>query len=333
MDRASLINNHNPHKSSLELSKVNQLAVVYMASEERSRALAKAINSALFVADVETGIVIDVNKQAEQMIGLLAEEIIGKHQTFLYPAEESEHYKRLFRKHIDNETAVLEPAIVCNKEGRRIPVEVCINVINLNCGSVIKSFFREIVVDKRAEGNIEATNKYLEQRVVQRTDELLEVNKILQNELAERKKVEKMLYVNQKILEAKNAALAEILDHLEIEKKKIKENITANVQNHIMPILQKLRKKGELRSYIDLLQKSLQDLTSSYSATQIKNEAQLTSREVEICDMIKNGISGKEIAGILNISYGTIEWHRSRIRSKLGIKNTKINLSSFLKTL
>ncbi len=176
MDRASVINNHNPHKSSLELSKINQLAVVYMASEERSRALAKAVNSALFVADVETGIIIDVNKLAEQMIGLPAEEIIGKHQTFLYPAEESEHYKRLFRKHIDNETAVLEPAIVCNKEGRRIPVEVCVNVISLNCGRVIKNFFRETVVDKGDEGNIEAASKYFEQRMHKRTDELLEVN-------------------------------------------------------------------------------------------------------------------------------------------------------------
>jgi DNA-binding NarL/FixJ family response regulator len=80
-------------------------------------------------------------------------------------------------------------------------------------------------------------------------------------------------------------------------------------------------------------QKTLQDLTSSYGAKQIKNEAQLTSREVEICDMIKNGISGKEIAEILNISHGTIERHRNNIRMKLGIKNSKINLSSFLKTL
>ncbi len=229
--------------------------------------------------------------------------------------------------------AVLEPAIVCDKDGRRIPVYVCVNVISLNCGRVIKSFFRETVVDKRTDGNIEATNKYLEQRVVQRTDELLEVNKILQNELAERKKVENMLYVNQEVLEAKNAALTEILDHLEIEKKKIKENITANVQNHILPILQKLRKKEKSHHYIDLLQKALQDLTSSYGTKQIKNEAKLTTREIEICDMIKNDISGKEIAVILNISYGTIEWYRSRIRSKLGIKNRKINLSSFLKTL
>ncbi len=181
--------------------------------------------------------------------------------------------------------------------------------------------------------NIEATNKYLEQRVVQRTDELLEVNKILQKELAERKEVANMLEIRTKALEAKNAALTEILDHLEIKKKKIKENITANVQNHVMPILQKLRKKEESHHYIDLLQKTLHDLTSSYGTKQIENEVKLTTREIEICDMIKNGISGKEIAGILNISLGTIEGHRTRIRRKLGIKNTKTNLSSFLKAL
>ncbi len=142
-----------------------------------------------------------------------------------------------------------------------------------------------------------------------------------------------MLYVNQEVLASKNAVLTEILDRIEIEKKKIKESITANVQNHVMPILQKLRKKEESHSYIDLLQKTLQNLTSSYGTKQIKNEARLTSKEIEICDMIINGISGKEIAQILDISHGTIEGHRNSIRRKLGIKNTKINLSSFLKTL
>ncbi|MCP4264772.1 MAG: hypothetical protein GY777_04210 [Candidatus Brocadiaceae bacterium] len=142
-----------------------------------------------------------------------------------------------------------------------------------------------------------------------------------------------MLYANQEVLEAKNAALTEILDHLETEKKKIKENITANVQNHILPILQKLKKKEKSDHYIDLLQKALQDLTSSYGTNQIKNEAKLTSREIEICDMIKSGISDKEIAEILDISHGTIERHRNNIRRKLGIKNRKIILSSFLKTL
>ncbi len=74
---------------------------------------------------------------------------------------------------------------------------------------MIKSFLRETVVEKRGEGSIEATNKYFEQRMFKRTDELLEVNKILQKELAERKKVANMLYVNQEVLEAKNAARME----------------------------------------------------------------------------------------------------------------------------
>ncbi|MCP4265201.1 MAG: helix-turn-helix transcriptional regulator [Candidatus Brocadiaceae bacterium] len=49
--------------------------------------------------------------------------------------------------------------------------------------------------------------------------------------------------------------------------------------------------------------------------------------------MMKNGISGKEIAEILDISHGTVERHRNNIRRKLGIKNRKSSLSSFLKTL
>ncbi len=81
------------------------------------------------------------------------------------------------------------------------------------------------------------------------------------------------------------------------------------------------------------MQSTLQDLTSPYGANQMKNEAQLPSKEVEICDMIKNCISGKKIAEILDIPHGTIERHRNNFRRKLGIKNTKTNLSSFLKTL
>jgi len=49
--------------------------------------------------------------------------------------------------------------------------------------------------------------------------------------------------------------------------------------------------------------------------------------------MIKGGSPSKEISGILNISYKTIDKHRRNIRKKLGISKKKVNLTSFLKTL
>lgn len=48
----------------------------------------------------------------------------------------------------------------------------------------------------------------------------------------------------------------------------------------------------------------------------------LSQREKEILDKVVSGSSSKEIAKILGISYKTVEAHRGRIMSKLGLKST-----------
>ena len=151
--------------------------------------------------------------------------------------------------------------------------------------------------------------------------------------ITERKKAEKILQEQKKVLEQKNIALNEILGQIEIEKKQIKDNVITNAENLLLPVIQKLRLTGESRKYVQLLQKNLQELTSSFGTKLIERESRLTSREIEICDMIKNGLTNKEISRLLNISLATIERHRANIRKKLGIIKKDINLSSFLKTL
>jgi DNA-binding NarL/FixJ family response regulator len=92
--------------------------------------------------------------------------------------------------------------------------------------------------------------------------------------------------------------------------------------------------KKESCKYVQLLQKNLQELTSSFGVKLIDKKAKLTSREIEICNMVKNGLTSKEIACLLNVSLRTTEKHRYNIRKKLCISNNKdINLNSFLKTL
>lgn len=48
----------------------------------------------------------------------------------------------------------------------------------------------------------------------------------------------------------------------------------------------------------------------------------LTLREVEIVRLITDGLSSKEIAEKLFISDRTVDNHRARIMSKLGLRNT-----------
>jgi DNA-binding CsgD family transcriptional regulator len=49
--------------------------------------------------------------------------------------------------------------------------------------------------------------------------------------------------------------------------------------------------------------------------------------------MIRSGLSSKEIAGVLNISFRSVETYRNFIRKKLGITHKKVNLSSFFASL
>ena len=67
-------------------------------SEERYRMLFENANDAIFIADTKTNIILDANRQAEQLIGRPRQEIIGMHQTALHPPQQAEYYKDKFLK-------------------------------------------------------------------------------------------------------------------------------------------------------------------------------------------------------------------------------------------
>ncbi|MCJ7616191.1 MAG: PAS domain S-box protein, partial [Desulfobacterales bacterium] len=77
-------------------------------SEEKYRTLIETANDAILVADVETGIILDVNKRAEELLSMPAEKIIGMHQSQLHPKEKAEQYQKIFKKHVQKGTAILE---------------------------------------------------------------------------------------------------------------------------------------------------------------------------------------------------------------------------------
>ena len=59
----------------------------------------------------------------------------------------------------------------------------------------------------------------------------------------------------------------------------------------------------------------------------------MTPREIEICNLLKNGLTSKEIGNLLSVSSETISKHRFHIRKKLGIKNKNENIVTILKAL
>jgi DNA-binding CsgD family transcriptional regulator len=49
---------------------------------------------------------------------------------------------------------------------------------------------------------------------------------------------------------------------------------------------------------------------------------ELTPRQREVLQLIAEGRSAKEIAGVLRISRRTAEFHKARLKETLGVENT-----------
>ncbi len=135
------------------------------------------------------------------------------------------------------------------------------------------------------------------------------------------------------LLEQKNIAMREIIEQIEMEKSRIKDDMAANVSEVLMPLIQQLHVDRESQGYLKILKHHLEELVSSFGRKITEKSLQLSPREIEICSMIKGGLRSKEIAGLLNVSYLTIIEHRRNIRKKLNLSGKKINLTSFLQQL
>jgi PAS domain S-box-containing protein len=100
-------------------------------SEEKYRGLFENSGDAVFIVDIETGIILDANRQAEQLTGKPRQELIGMHQSQLHPAENVEYYREKFQKHIMNDRVFDLEADVVKKDGSIIPVFIFSNLIDL----------------------------------------------------------------------------------------------------------------------------------------------------------------------------------------------------------
>lgn len=149
------------------------------------------------------------------------------------------------------------------------------------------------------------------------------------------RKTKQELHEQNLMLQEKNIALREIMAQLETEKNRIMKQVQSNVENLILPLINKIKGQGtdNDHKYLKLLEGNLLEIASGFGSTVSQKNARLTQKEIEICNMIKQGLSCKEIGKLLNTSFRTVETHRNRIRKKLAITDQAINLATYLKNL
>jgi len=120
-------------------------------SEEKYRKLMETAHDAIFIADADTGLILEANCKAQELLGLPLEQIIGMHQSQVHPPEETERYKSIFKEHAKKGGVISEDIYVVDSQGRHIPVEIGASTIEMNGKRLIYGIFRNLAAQRQAE--------------------------------------------------------------------------------------------------------------------------------------------------------------------------------------
>jgi PAS domain S-box-containing protein len=149
----------------------------------RLAAIVESSDDAIIGKDLR-GVVTSWNKGAENIFGYRASEMIGTSIMRLVPADlQEEERDQILGKIKDGESVDHFETMRQTKGGRLISVSVTVSPIKDASGAVIgaSKVARDITGRKQAEDEILRLNSELEERVIQRTDQLEAANKDLES--------------------------------------------------------------------------------------------------------------------------------------------------------
>jgi len=148
-------------------------------SEKQFRNLFENAADAIFIADEETGIILDANQGAERLMEMECHEIIGIHQSLLHPREKENFSVDTFTLHkqLDEELRLKTffENIIVRKDGTEVPVEILATKVYYKGKNCLVGTFRNITERKHAERLLQEKND----EIASRNQELSQTNQEL----------------------------------------------------------------------------------------------------------------------------------------------------------
>jgi len=304
-------------------------------------AISSSING-IAIGDLEGNITYVNNAFLNLWGGSDPSEVLGKSAlTFALSQEEA---ARIFQTVIEKGDWIGE-IVAKRKDGKPVVLQLSGSMVKNDNGKPIclMCSFVDITERKIAEQKLQRAYETLEQRVEDRTEELVRANIRLKREIDERKQAEQSLMQKEEELKLKslhleeaNTALKVLLKRGEHDKNELEEKVLSNIRDLALPYLEKLKMStldDRQTAYLEILESNLNEITSPFLKKLSSQYLNFTPTEIQVANLIREGKSTKQMSDILNISERAIEFHRNNIRDKLGLKKSKTNLRSYLLTL
>ena len=162
-----------------------------------------------------------------------------------------------------------------------------------------------------------------------------DITERVQSELALKRSKEE-LEVKSAYLEEANTALKVLLRRREEDKSDLEEDVLTNVRSLVIPYIERLKQsfaRPEQQAYLQVLESNLNSIISPFLRNVTLAHFNLTGREIQIANLVKEGKTNKEISEMLNLSIRSVEFHRDNIRKKMKLDHRKTNLRVFLMSL
>ncbi|MDY6989669.1 MAG: PAS domain S-box protein [Thermodesulfobacteriota bacterium] len=135
-----------------EAAKRKEAEEALRESEQKYRTQFEEALDAIFIADAETGILIDCNHAAVELVGRPISELVSKHQRILHPSEEvGGVFSETFKEHLEGKEGQALESRVVTKDGEIKDVSIKANLFELKGKRVLQGIFRDISERKRAE--------------------------------------------------------------------------------------------------------------------------------------------------------------------------------------
>lgn len=145
--------------------------------------------------------------------------------------------------------------------------------------------------------------------------------------------LKKRLRFQEQTLQEQEIALNVLIKNRERQEQRIIGKVIGQLTQQIHPLIETLKVRLEGKEeylFVETLEAYLRDAFSSASGGQSAGQVNLSGREREVADLIRQGKTTKEIAVLLGVSLKAVDYHRMNIRKKLNLTNRKINLQTYL---
>ena len=181
---------------------------------------------------------------------------------------------------------------------------------------------------QKAEKELQKSHAALEKKVQDRT-------RLLQFEIKRNQETQLELEKKNHEITDRNTALRVLLEQQEKARRDLERTIMENLKKNLFPYLDLLQNKLKSREeemLVSTIKVNINKISSTFTQELSSALLNLTPREVQIAEMIRQGKSSKDIALVFNLAVGTVDFYRNNLRKKLGIRNRKISLRNYLLT-